>query len=91
MAIMNIVKYFYESYTLPVGLWFWDKGAFTIYDYNFPHIFDHPPAFVYNFYDINVYKFSRFLTAHPPSIVNVNCERPLGRVILLWSVELFDI
>ena len=38
------------------------KGTFTIYVYNFSHIFDHPPTFVYNFYAINVYKFSRFLT-----------------------------
>ena len=53
------------------------RGAFTIYVYNSAHIFDHPPTFVYNFYAINVYKFSGYLTTHPPSIVNVNCERPL--------------
>ena len=57
------------------------KGGFTIYVYNFSHIFDHPPTFVYNFYAINVYKFSRLLTTHPPSIVNVNCECPLIYVV----------
>ena len=29
---------------------------------------------------MNVYKFSIFLTTHPPSIVNVNCEPPQTRI-----------
>ena len=52
-------------------------GAFTIYVYNFSPIFDHPPTYVYNSYAINIYKFIRFLTTHPPSIVNVICGPPL--------------
>ena len=56
--------------------WHSTQGAFTIYIYNFSHIFDHPLTLVYNFYAINIYKFSGFLTTHPPSIVNANCERP---------------
>ena len=34
-------------------------------------------AFVYNFYAIHIYKFSRFLTTHPHCIENVSCEYPL--------------
>ena len=54
------------------------KEAFTINVYKFSHISDHQPIFVYNFYATNVYKFSKFLTIHLPSIVNVNCERTLS-------------
>ena len=60
-------------------------GAFTIDVYNFLHLFDHPPTFVYNFYAINIYKFSRFLTTHPPSIVNVICERPLIQLLEFYE------
>ena len=41
-----------------------NTGAFTIYVYKFSHIFDQPPTIVCNFYALNVYKFSRFLTQH---------------------------
>ena len=43
------------------------------------HIFDHQHTLAYNFYAVNVYKFSGFLTTHPPSIVNVNSECPLTK------------
>ena len=36
------------------------ERVFTIYVYNFPHILDHPPTFVYNFYVMNVTEFSGF-------------------------------
>ena len=45
------------------------------------HIFDHQHTLAYNFYAVNVYKFSGFLTTHPPSIVNVNSEKPLNRPV----------
>ena len=38
--------------------------------------FDHLPPSVYIFYGIKVYKKSIFLTAYPPPLVNVVCERP---------------
>ena len=42
--------------------------------------FDHLPPCVYIFYGIKVYKKSIFLTAYPPPLVNVVCERPLIRI-----------
>ena len=46
------------------------------------HIFDHQHTLAYNFYAVNVYKFSEYFTIHPTRIVKVNCERPLK--VLVW-------
>ena len=36
---------------------------------------------IYSFYGIKVYKKSIFLTTYPSPLVNVVCERPLGKKI----------
>ena len=59
-----------------------NKGLFKIYFFNYLQILT---TYINNFYTINVWKFSRFLTMHPPSIINVYCEPPL----ILHSISSF--